>query len=228
MQAEIIIKNTTDAEISGVKYLDSIPKIFRRDDSKNYTIIVGNTSQEKPLQNNNGEYSLAFDVGNIPANSSATIRYTLSILPVSYGEMLVGDFQNGADPYGDVAFNLSNTCGSPMTKWLSRGPREYFSHKRPQLKAELPLPEGVKEKIEDKNGNGIPDYMETMMEDTPEGRIRRESLANKIDTTPVDNKPLIDLKKNGENEYSLEFDSEFEKNAENMAQEIADGLSCGF
>lgn len=41
------------------------------------------------------------------------IRYSLKVLPVSYGEMFVGDFESGtdgADMYGDVSFKTENTC----------------------------------------------------------------------------------------------------------------------
>lgn len=55
--------------------------------------------------------------------------YQLTALPMSYGEMLVGNLENGEvgeDIYGDVGFKTSTTCGADMMLWRSGpNPRDY-------------------------------------------------------------------------------------------------------
>lgn len=90
ISVEISIKNNNSETATGVKYLDTIPEIFARDNSLTYSVEVDGKNFEKNfVEKNSGDYDLEFEVGDIPAGATAKIRYTLSILPMSYGEMLV-------------------------------------------------------------------------------------------------------------------------------------------
>jgi len=225
IQVEVSVKNLSSESQKNVKYLDSIPKIFDRDTSATYSVeITGNRVEKNFQEKDNGEFDLEFDVGEIPAGAEAKIRYTLKVLPASYGEMLVGDFEEGTvghDNFGDVAFKTSTTCGAEMMTWLSTAAREYQSSRRPALYS-APLPKGLSEKLTDSDKNGLPDSVEKM---TPaEGKKQFDAIAGNSKNP----KNLVTVEKNGKNSVKIGFDAETTKNIENKAQEIADGLSCGF
>lgn len=85
------------------------------------------------------------------------------MLPASYGEMLVDDFERstpGADSYGDVAFKTDTTCGGDMLLYLSTAARSYTKTTNNQNIFEPEFPEGVQDALADANGNGIPDSVE--------------------------------------------------------------------
>lgn len=225
IQVEVSVKNLSSESQKNVKYLDSIPKMFDRDTSATYSVeITGNRVEKNFQEKDNGEFDLEFDVGEIPAGAEAKIRYTLKVLPASYGEMLVGDFEEGTvghDNFGDVAFKTSTTCGAEMMTWLSTAAREYQSSRRPALYS-APLPKGLSEKLTDSDKNGLPDSVEKM---TPaEGKKQFDAIAGNSKNP----KNLVTVEKNGKNSVKIGFDAETTKNIENKAQEIADGLSCGF
>ena len=133
ISVEITIKNTAAEPTRGVVYLDTIQNIFARDATEKYSVEVAGQTVEKPfIEPSGGEYALQFEVGDIPANGEAKIRYTLKVLPASYGEMLVGDFEKGTvghDNFGDISFSTSTTCGAEKLMWTSDNtlPREYHS-----------------------------------------------------------------------------------------------------
>lgn len=225
IQVEVSVKNLSSESQKNVKYLDSIPKMFDRDTSATYSVeITGNRVEKNFQEKDDGEFDLEFDVGEIPAGAEAKIRYTLKVLPASYGEMLVGDFEEGTvghDNFGDVAFKTSTTCGAEMMTWLSTAAREYQSSRRPALYS-APLPKGLSEKLTDSDKNGLPDSVEKM---TPaEGKKQFDAIAGNSKNP----KNLVTVEKNGKNSVKIGFDAETTKNIENKAQEIADGLSCGF
>lgn len=94
ISVEISLKNNNGETATGVKYLDTISEIFDRDNTATYSVeIDGKIFEKNFVEKNTGDYDLEFDVGDIPAGATAKITYTLLVLPASYGEMLVGDFE---------------------------------------------------------------------------------------------------------------------------------------
>ena len=79
--------------MKSVKYLDTIASIFTRDETEKYSIEINGQKIDKQLVEDFGDYDLIFELPDIPAGGTVVIRYTLKILPASYGEMLVGDFE---------------------------------------------------------------------------------------------------------------------------------------
>lgn len=164
----IQIKNTSGNTQKNVKYLDSIPNIFTTDDTKKYSVeINGQNRVEKDfVEKNSSDYAREFSIGEIPAGATATIRYTLKVLPASYGEMLVGDYEKGIagqeDNFGDIAFKTSTTCGADMMTWLSTEARKYNSSRRPATFSGVPLPDGVSQKLQDSDKNGVIDSAESI------------------------------------------------------------------
>lgn len=94
IEVEISLKNTSAQEMKNIVYLDTIAKIFARDNTEKYSVEINGQKIEKYFEEpDSGDYDLQFSIDSIPANSEAKIRYTLKVLPASYGEMLVGDFE---------------------------------------------------------------------------------------------------------------------------------------
>lgn len=94
IEVTISLKNNSAEAMKKVVYLDMITKIFAKDNSNNYEVEISGKKIEKNfVEPEGGEYNLQFEIDEIPANSEAKIRYTLKVLPASYGKMLVGDFE---------------------------------------------------------------------------------------------------------------------------------------
>lgn len=111
IHAVITIRNDSGENIAGAEYLDSLPELFLLDAESKYQVIrSGNSQTEGSIEvPPSGNYDMRFSIGDIGAGETVTVKYALQVLPVSYGEMLVGDFGKN-DAYGDVAFKVDNTC----------------------------------------------------------------------------------------------------------------------
>lgn len=114
IEVSIALKNTSDQTVTGVEYLDMIPAIFSSEHTTKYKVTLGDEVITRDFAYIEiGEYDAHFVGRDIPAGKTLTITYELQALPASYGEMLVGDFENGEighDLYGDVGFKNSTTC----------------------------------------------------------------------------------------------------------------------
>lgn len=123
IQVKVTLKNTSSSPLQNIEYLDSVPSVFDESDRTTYTLARGNTQSEYPLEHlSASEYDLRFKIPRIEVGETVVMSYTLKAVPASYGEMLVGDFESdesGRDPYGDVGFKSSNTCGADMILWRS-------------------------------------------------------------------------------------------------------------
>lgn len=98
---------------------------------------------------------------DIPAGQTLLFTYELIALPTTYGTMIVDNLEKnlaGDDPYGDVGFETSNTCGADMMVWNSTAVRSYLQGTRTFTPADLPP--GLAAQLADANGNGIPDSIE--------------------------------------------------------------------
>lgn len=85
-----------------------------------------------------------------------------------------------------------------------------------------PLPNGLAEKIQDSNNNGTPDYVENMTAD--QSRAEYEKISGKKSGS----NDIVKITKEDKRHIRIGFDAETEKKVAEKAQEIADGLSCGF
>lgn len=193
--------------------------MFARDTAAFYSVEVAGKSTEKPMKTlEYGDFDLQFDVGDIPAGGSAVIRYTAKVLPMKYGELLVGDFEKGTgehDNYGDVSFRASMTCGTEMLQWLSTGPRDYSARSTPSSTA-APLPNSMSGVV---NGGGN-NPLENMTD--------AEKQQAYYEMTGQKKRDLVTIEKEGKRNFSIGWNPETEANIEAMADEIFNGLSCGF
>lgn len=94
IEVTIALKNNSAEAMKNIVYLDTITEIFAKDNSAHYEVeIDGKKVAKNFVEPEGGEYDLQFEIDEIPAGGEAKIRYTLKVLPASYGEMLVGDFE---------------------------------------------------------------------------------------------------------------------------------------
>ncbi len=246
VEVAITITNNTTQNIEDIEYLDSIPRIFDTRETSNYTVsLAWRAAVEKefyPLHS--GEYDALFEVGTLAPGQKAVIRYTVKMLPASYGEMLVDDFERstpGADSYGDVAFKTDTTCGGDMLLYLSTAARSYTKTTNNQNIFEPEFPEGVQDALADANGNGIPDSVEwntqtttlwqwqSVNELTAESRNSLEEQYDSIAHQPeAEDDNLIQFNENGTLSFSIDFNPDFEQKVEQMAEDFFNGLACGF
>lgn len=138
--------------------------------------------------------------------------------------MIVGDLERGtigADIYGDVGFRTSTTCGAEMLLWTSgptareytRGTHEFGS---------VSLPDGMTSRLTDTNNNKIPDSIENMSLADRQKAYTDMSAAN-----GPQGQSIIKTTKTGD-QLNIGFDERSVAGIEEITQNLADGLACGF
>lgn len=228
IRAVIAIKNNTGS-IRHAEYLDTVPAIFSLDTASKYRVTIGDASKELPIQRESyGDFDLRFLIGDIPARATIQIEYHLTVLPVSYGEMKVGDFEvktPGHDRYGDILFHTSTTCGADAMKWLSTDARAYKKESgMPAIvPASFPLPEGLRDRLNDANQNGIPDSIEN-----PSSQELQDEYRNMTQLPAELNRDILQVTRNGNTSVTIGFDSQTVARIEEIASDIFNGLACGF
>ena len=88
-----------------------------------------------------------------------TVSYDLTALPTSYGELLVGNYEQGetgVDAYGDVGFSTDTTCGADMILWRSEDVARTYT-KGTRSFSDMRLPPAIAERVQDSDGDGLPD-----------------------------------------------------------------------
>lgn len=227
VQAQITIVNNTNEAIHSAEYLDTLPAMFSVENTQTYRVVRAGEQRELPIQTESfGDFDLRFHIGDIGAGETITIEYAVSMLPVSYGEMKVGDFEEGTaghDPYGDILFHTSTTCGAESMQWLSTAARSYTSHSgAPSIPASIPLPADLAAQLHDANNNGIPDSIENASTGALQDAYRdMTSLPSEI------NRDILEITRNG-NSVTIGFNQDAVNRIEDMASEIFNGLACGF
>lgn len=66
VEADISIKNTTGKKISNTEYLDTIPEIFDRANTKKYTLVLDGKSEEREFHPLSDDYDALFRLIDIP------------------------------------------------------------------------------------------------------------------------------------------------------------------
>jgi FG-GAP-like repeat len=224
--ATIRIENTSSQSMRSVEYLDTIPKIFSIKDTKQYSIHRSNVSISREYDAIwDNEYDAHFTLWDISPGETIEIIYEMVALPASYGEMIVGDLEQGmvgSDPYGDVGFKTSTTCGASMLLWLSwPNSRDYTKWTHEFGSANFP--DGMSSRLTDSNKDNVPD---SVVNRSREDLIKdKEALvnSNKIGYSG----PVLDTK-NNQGSASIGLDDNFANNLSQTAEDIANWLACGF
>ena len=130
----------------------------------------------------------------------------------------------GDDLFGDVGFKTSTTCGAEMILWRSLAAREYQRGTRTYTDADIP--DAIKSRLIDADKNGVPDSLENM---SLEDRQKAYKDMGNGSTLASSSKNLIKTQiSGGGNVLDIGLSPQSAKEITNIAQNLADGLSCGF
>ncbi len=227
--ATITIKNTSNKTAKSIEYLDTIPKIFDASETLRYTITASDgTKKEKNFQYlSTEEFDAFFNLWDLPSGATMTLTYDLKALPASYGTMIVDNLEKWLawdDPYWDVGFETSNTCGADIILWSSTAVRSYLRGTRSFWAADLP-PSLVWRLTDVNPKNGIPDSIENMstgaLNDIYNGMSNGTSLIPNVSLFSNSYDPSGRLASFGFSDTALQ-------DIEGIVQGIANGLACGF
>ncbi len=241
IEVAIALRNTGTATAKNVSYIDTIPAIFSAEKTKKYQLVLDGqviTRDFHPLEST--DYDAYFVWVDIPPGKTLYIKYQLTALPASYGEMLVGDFEQGetgTDTYGDAGFKTSTTCGADMLLWRSgQVSRDYVKWTRTFAQAQLPS--HLASQFIDADKNGIPDSMD--MNDSngdgvPDGSAlsldARQKMLNSITKKQAgeSTKPLLNATMDtSSNKFTLGFNSSAVEDIVALGDSIMSWLQCGF
>ena len=116
------------------------------------------------------EYDFFVDRLNLRAGQATSFTYRTTTLPLQYGHIQVGYFEDGElgdDSFGDILFKQNNqNCGQIVDIFRSQSSRGYArGHTNPQCSEDvLALPDEIAKNAVDLDQNGIPDYIDELYE----------------------------------------------------------------
>jgi len=211
---EITITNTSSSRKNNVAYVDSIPKYFKFIDDDYIIVSEDNTSFiRKPGIWN---YNILLDGFYLDPGETVQVRYELETLPLSYGHMQVGLYETGElwdDIYGDIILKEDEkNCGKEAKIYRSTDTRSYIewttvpSCETSDVEVWNTFPDLV-----DDDNNGIPDYLDTLLQEDVNGNL-----------VPTSNTDAI-------SDYSSSVLNDlFEDSDGEQIDEIIEWLSCWF
>ncbi len=142
--------------------------------------------------------------------------------------MTVGKLEGGEvgdDVYGDVGFKTSTTCGAEMILWRSTAVREYVRGTRSFTAAELP--DGVSEKLIDADKNGIPDSVEKMS--NAEQKSAYTDVQKSVNSSSMTDSRIVQANVSSDKRVlDIGLSPQASRDIANIAENLANGLSCGF
>jgi hypothetical protein len=239
IRVEIEIKNTGTSTVRDLSYLDKVPKIFEILPDNTYTSTLGSQNTEEDLFPLSWEeYELYFRGMDIPAGQTLTLRYEVKARPMTYGKMIVDNLERWRtwdDPYGDVGFETSTTCGDDMILWVSGDARTYTRTTRSFDEASLP--DSIATKLIDTDKDGIPDSMDTDRDgdgttdplDPDDIASRMDTLRSVSDTSLTRDATLVNANISTDGRIlDIGFSSDVVHQTETILKNLTDGLACGF
>ncbi len=163
----VVLKNTTETPKTGVAYVDSVVSPFEMSEMK---ITIANKAIERKAP---AWYSLLVDDIDLAAGESITIKYTLRVLPITFGDIKVWLFEEwtvGDDLYWDIIIKADNqNCSQDVDIFKSLDTlREYSEKEKTAPKCDpekLKLPGDLDQNSVDLDQNGVPDYIDAITDD---------------------------------------------------------------
>ncbi|MCD5380636.1 VCBS repeat-containing protein, partial [Candidatus Gracilibacteria bacterium] len=163
----VVLKNTTETPKIGVAYVDSVVSPFEMSEMK---ITIANKAIEREAP---AGYNLLVDGIDLAAGESITIKYTLRVLPITFGDIKLGLFEEGTagdDLYGDIIIKADNqNCSQDVDIFKSLDAlREYSEKEKTAPKCDpekLKLPGDLDKNNVDLDQNGVPDYIDAITDD---------------------------------------------------------------
>jgi hypothetical protein len=157
---ELTITNNSNEKIEEIAYVEDIITIFTLDET---SIDMSKNAQ---IRYDIPWYNFLIDDFNLVPGESFTLKAKLTTAPIKLGFIKVGLFEEGEswnDIYWDIIYsNSQENCSETVDIYRSLWIRKYgFWNKVPVCDSELP-PE-IKQNAEDSDNNGIPDYIDKII-----------------------------------------------------------------
>jgi len=163
---DIQITNTSSERKENIAYADMLPKFFR---FKNNEMIIL-TEDERVIERSRWvwSYQILIDGFSLEAWEETIIRIELEALPLSYGHMIVGIFEQwepGFDDYGDIIiWDSDKNCGQKADIFRSVAQRSYIKWETvPRCDNDALDIGNTFPGLRDSNNSGIPDYLENIL-----------------------------------------------------------------
>jgi len=167
VNVELRLRNTGTQTLNNIAFVDTIAPNFTLH-SQEVLIVseAGKTIQAKPWL---GLYDILIDGFFMSPWEEVVMRYTLKTLPLKYGYIQVGLFEEGElgdDEWGDIILKEDNlNCWQEADIYTSLSERTYIKWKTTPICEEdkLQLPDELAQNAIDENNNGVPDYIDALV-----------------------------------------------------------------
>lgn len=237
IELKITIKNTTSQTLRDIAYVEKIHDMFSISENSKYSLKIWNqnfSSEEIVLLTSpSSEYTFileAYKTGE--RKNSISLRpweilefhITLTTKPFEYGHIDAGFFDTTTE-HGDIIFkDKDENCGKEVGLYKSIAKRDYVKDVHAPS-CENNLPDDVAENAIDADGNGIPDYIDNLL---------NASQWWNIDDLEQYAKENLDQLNNSKDYDSKDFMNSLDKIHQNMDDILAwidtilAGLNCWF
>ncbi|MCH2188381.1 hypothetical protein MK079_00960 [Candidatus Gracilibacteria bacterium] len=164
IEVTVILENVSSSRKNNIVYGEDAGELFRVDES---SIVLG---EQGEVKDGISEYDFFVDRLNLRAGQATSFTYRTTTLPLQYGHIQVGYFEDGElgdDSFGDILFKQNNqNCGQIVDIFRSQSSRGYArGHTNPQCSEDdLALPDEIAKNAVDLDQNGIPDYIDELYE----------------------------------------------------------------
>jgi len=228
----VTIQNTSNKTLKKFAYADESLEIFEFD---RQTLTV---EEWVNISTDIAGYNFIIDGFDLKPNESKTFSYKLKTYPIKYWNIQVGKFEKWSawdDNYGDVLFKWNKeNCSQASDILASIWTRSYKKEiTNPQCDSDkLKLPDVLEQNKQDENNNGVPDYIDKLVNGSTaeKEKYASEQLAKMNKDSDGDGIPDSDDDSN----FAWSLTSNLDKMSENVngvlewVDTIMQGLSCWF
>lgn len=215
VDVEIKLKNTSSRAITNVKLLEKFEKYF--------TIDRNSITNDKWLEVLNwlSYYDFWLDKFSLWIWETLTIKYSWKTKNLTHIEIKTWYFEKW-EPWDDkfwdiIVDDFNRACKTSISTYKSTSAREYFKDEVWEKCSHTKLPASIEKLSKDNDWNWVPDYIEDL-KSSPE-KLKDYS-----------QEQLSEINKDSDNDWTPD-DTDFIDSVSwklDEAQELLDGLSCGF
>lgn len=236
---EVRIKNTGNQIRNNVAFVDTIAKNFVLDSTE--ITVLSQDNKTLPVKQWPGIYDLLIDWFFLIPGEEIILEYTLETLPLRYGYIQVGLFEEGElgdDIYGDIILKPDHfNCGDEADIYTSVSERSYVEGITNPVCDENTqrLPDDLTRNTIDTNGNGVPDYIDDLVNNEDDRLEYAESILEEFHQDS-DNDGIPDRddrlpKTNDDDTDILWTINQINETVDEISEEldtVIEWLSCGF
>ncbi|MCH8518895.1 VCBS repeat-containing protein, partial [Candidatus Gracilibacteria bacterium] len=163
---DISLTNTSNVRKDNIAYVDTLPKFFKFKNNEMLILTEDNLVMQRGR--GVGNYQILIDGFYLDPDEEVIIRIELEALPLQYGHMQVGIYEQGEpgfDIYGDIIIKESEeNCGQTADIYRSIAARDYLKGEtEPRCDSDALDIGNTFPGLLDSNNSGIPDYLENIL-----------------------------------------------------------------